>query len=544
MSDSTNTNNINLLKADLAKKAQEEAEASKDFFSDDKAELTDKEKEILAQVKSGNTVVVQEEDDEGNSKEVPLDEYMQSLDSRKMDIMNATGVTKVMKAINNGDIKEDVAAIKERAKQQALAAFHSMSVSKDQAMTDEDYLAVNDRTLQALMEYYHVSRVSSDVVMKDLSKKSLRQICEIIPKEFVDLYVDPAELAVNNVRAKERLLATISYLCVTGPELDYLNDYIDDENKAMQVAQRLLQCEVDFTEALKDERNWADILKEAQAISPIDTSFWTKYIREPNRVHNEFAQKAVLHSKYIDGYTKILDEYPVISLAEYADKPDELANAAKEAARNERARQQINAQIEESQKKSEIYKSIVDLKLMKELWDILWRRLQINKKTTYKSLTIEAVNAIERVRRAKINLNFPGYQGTEKKAEQIFEHYMTEYPKMILQYNATIRSIREKEPDSVTDIETISVDGYEPLAVAQMFSMLLCILMGRVEKKLDTHDSTKYDAIELDSYFTLFCRLGLDIYLMNDVWLMMKDFVAYSLSNYVPVPTKSKGGKK
>ena len=536
-------NNITRLRDDISRQKEEKNEEAAENFADEKIELTESEKAALAEQKSGYTVAVEETNDEGLRTETSLEEATESLDKKVSTIMSTDG-PKVLKMVNNGDIKRDVNEIKEQARKQALDAFHSMSVNlpEEEQITDDDYLAINDSAIEALMKEFNMTKLDSNVINKKLQYKSLKQICDLLPKPFVDLYVEESELKANNVKAKERLLATINYLCVTGPELDYLNDYIDDENKNMMVAERLLQCQTDFSNALQDKRNWADILKDAQAISPADTSFWSKYIKEPNKVHNEFAQKAVLHTKYKEAYEKILEDYPVIPLADYLDDPEQLNIKAKEAASNERARKQIQEQIDESQAKIDTYTSIVNLERLRSLWEILWQRLKINKKTKYESLVREAISAIERVRRSKINLNFPGYQGNERKPEQIYIHYMTAYMRMILNYNGTISSVKESEPDQNTDIECIHIDGYEDDQTAEMFSLLLCILFGRVVKNLEKTDLSKYSAIELDAYFTLFCRMGLDIYVMNDVWLMMKDFVKYSLDTYKkPEP---KGGKR
>ena len=67
--------------------------------------------------------------------------------------------------------------------------------------------------------------------------------------------------------------------------------------------------------------------------------------------------------------------------------------------------------------------------------------------------------------------------------------------------------------------------------VAETFSTLLVILMGRILKKLYGNHQDKYDAITLDSYFQIFCRMGMDIYIMQDFWTMMKDFVQYTIDN-------------
>ena len=58
-----------------------------------------------------------------------------------------------------------------------------------------------------------------------MRKLSLRQIAEFVPSEFMSIYTRPSEVAADNIKAKERLLASIAYLVTTGPEMDYLNEY-------------------------------------------------------------------------------------------------------------------------------------------------------------------------------------------------------------------------------------------------------------------------------------------------------------------------------
>lgn len=538
-------NNITKLRADLDQKAADEASEARENF--ETAELTDDEKERIEKMRTERAVVVEDTDVNGTTKEVPLSQFAASLDSRVAGIVGGDHAS-VVKMINRGDIKQDIEAVKKQARDMALKAFHELSVSKHDGdgggMTDDDYLKINDEAIRALMKHFNVDKIDSDNVVRKLAKRSLKDICEILPAEFVSLYVTDAELFANSYKAKERLLSTIAYLCVTGPELDYLNDYIDDENKMMVVGQRLLACQTDIAEALKDKRNWAELLASVQEISPLDTSFWSKHITEPNKVHNEFAQRAVLYKKYSEAYTKILDDYPVVSLAEYLDKPDEMPAKAKEAALNEKARAQILAEIEECDKKAEIYQSITNLELLHKLWGILVERLKANKRTNFAFLDKEALSAVERIRRSKQNVSFPGYQGNERNAAQIYSNYLDAYINMLANYNETLTGVLRKENNPETEITPIKLEGYGDLKVFTMFSMLLCILMGRVMKALGSHDVDRFDAITADAYFQLFCRMGLDVYVMNDVWVMMRDFVKYCLDNYPAESGKCRGGKK
>ena len=365
---------------------------------------------------------------------------------------------------------------------------------------------------------------------KKLKKYNARQLMQILPQEFIDLYVSKKEQATNPDMTKEKLIATIAYLVVTGPEADYLNEYIDRENRMALISKELLQCQVDFSDMLKDERYMADIIREAYKYAPKDESFWSKHIQIPNRVHNEFAQRAVMYQKYLEGYLKISDEH----------------------AGDEDAQKIIQEEIEDCNAKIEVYQSVCNLEIIPQLWKTLMDRYKSNKKMSTEFIYKEALNAIDKVKRCKQDLPFPGYDGNSKKPEIVFTSYLTAFTKMIDNYNEELEKAM-KTADDTTDLRGIGklhLNGYDDTDVHTIFAMLLLILMGRVLKKYFSNSMTKYDAIALDSYFRIFCKIGTDIYIMQDFWNYMKEDVKYALDTwYLPekksyVAKQSKKTKK
>lgn len=147
----------------------------------------------------------------------------------------------------------------------------------------------------------------------------------------------------------------------------------------------------------------------------------------------------------------------------------------------------------------------------------------------------EAVNAVERIRRSKQDVPFPGYRAEDKKSELIFKHYQEDFNKVFHSYNTAIAALAEKEPNHVDDLESIQLDGYKEDMVFAYTSMLLIILMGRIMKKLSKNTITKYDAVMLDAYFKLFSGLGMDVYIMSNVWRMLKEPVQYVMMTYPQV---------
>ncbi|MCM1531897.1 MAG: hypothetical protein NC114_06455 [Ruminococcus flavefaciens] len=518
-------NIINLQEAIAQRNAENAAMAAETF---EQGELTQEEREKMEELANKVETVVTETTPEGTSSSVPLDAYMAGIDSEIKQIKDAAG-NFVAKGLNVGDIKKTAEEMKRDGQRQAIKAFRDMALetAEDSSYTDDDIIAINNRAIEKIQQYMKVDRLNSDDIIKTFRRLTLRQISEIVPAEFMDIYVRPNEVLANNLPAKERLLATLGYLSVTGPEMDYLNEYIDHENKLMMLSHKMIECSLNVTEVLQSKESLVDLIKQANALAPQNpNSPWSKYIKGgPNKVHSEFAQKAVV--------TKLLRDAYVQLQREYQDDPECVA--------------EIQEQIDESDQKYLIYTRITNLDLMRELWGILKDRLRDNKKMNYQGLQREAIAAMDRIRRAKQNVSFPIYADGKpgnNRPEVLFKMYMDQYPSLLAACNTTIKAVREKDPDGVVgieDIQPIEIEGIPNEKVHEMFAMMLLILFGRIMKKLSPNDQTKYQAIELDMYFTMYCKLITDVYLMDEVWYMMMPFVKYAIETW-PAP-KGKGKK-
>ena len=94
---------------------------------------------------------------------------------------------------------------------------------------------------------------------------------------------------------------------------------------------------------------------------------------------------------------------------------------------------------------------------------------------------------------------------------------------MLSNYNTTLLDVYQREATATgttpdTKIQAIALPPYDGQMVHKVFALVLSILMGRVMKKCTENTATKYDAIILDSYFKIFCSLGMDIYTMTEIW--------------------------
>ena len=536
----------------LNKQAAEESANVDNFGAVEKEELTESEKETLKKMEEeyGNRpiLMVTDTDANGNTTQIPAKEFIKSLDKKVTPITTTNDpaaeidkVNEVIKTVNTGDIKQDVEAMKKEARDRTLEAFRTLSNNKDtiKNYTDEEIIALNNNALKTLQEYFNMERLNSDELVKQLRKMPLDQICQILPEEFWSVYLTKNEVALRNPGAKDRLLSVIAYLTTAGPEFDYLNEYIEEENKLIMVSKRLMQCQIDFSEMIKDQKKLSELVAETYQYIPEDTSIWAKEIKIPNRVHNEFAQRCVIYSHYKDAYIKIMDEYPI----------DESVDE-KERKINIRAREIIQHEIDECDQKMEVYQSVCNLDLFDELLKILIDRFKTNKKINMKYLTQEAERAIEAVKRCKQNLPFPGYKGTERKTDQLLTNYLIAFPIAIKKYNDAIDKVTSREDateEEIGNIKKISLPEFDDNDTFIVYSILMVIMMGRILKKCTKNDATKYDAIVLDSYFFIFNRMGTDIYLMNDIWDKMRNLTGYTLQNwYIPekINAKKRPGDK
>lgn len=532
----------------VAEQKIEDAEANVDNFgTTEKEELTDAEKETLKELeaKYGEKpiLVVNDTDANGNTTQIPAKDYIKSLDKKTTPVTTEEAsdqMDKLIKTVNSGDIKKNMDNLKEEARARTLEAFRTLAVANDKnkSLSDDDIIALNTKALKSLQEYFQMDRLNADELTKNLRKMPLDKICEILPEDFWSVYITNNEMKLRNPGAKDRLIATIAYLTTTGPEFDYLNEYIEEENKLMMVSKRLMECQVQFSEMLKDEKMISELVSETYRYVPEDTSIWAKEIKMPNRVHNEFAQRYVIYDHYKKAYEELMDEYPITEDATEAD-----------ARFISRARAIIQQEIDECDQKMEVYLSVCNLDLFKELLQILIDRFKVNKKINMKYLTMEAERAIESIKRCKQNLPFPGFKGTERRVEQLLANYLVAFPIAIRKYNEAVDKVKSREDatdENTKDISKITIPGYEDNDTFMIYALLMVIMMGRILKKCTRNDATKYDAIILDAYFFIFNRMGTDLYLMNDVWKLMYNLTGYTLQTwYIPeknVQKKKPGG--
>lgn len=518
-------NALENLKRDLDQKAMEDLEANADnFISSTELDTGEEEKIEQLRTEHGKEVVVSEIGPDGVPVKQSISEFTKALDDKIVVVKTAMDEDKTIKLLNSGEIDRDINRIRQQTQEQALNAYRELS--RRDNISDTEIMDMNNRAIASLQKHFNVDRIESDDLTKRMRKMTLAQISGILPIDFMDTYVSRDNIAKNDQKTKEQLLAVIGYLCVTGPEMDYLNEYIESENRLVMVSKKILQCQIDFTEMLKDEAKMSELVERAVKLSPADDSFWSRYIKLPNRVHNEFAQRVVIQEEYKKAYENLLTD------------PDVLAHEDTIAL--------VKSEIEEADNKIAVYSSICDLTLLKDVASGLFDQYKDQKNLNAKFLMREAVKAVDRVRRSKQDLPFPGYKGNKNnnRPEQILSAYMASYVKMVKSYNdqllKILKSEQEKENGATATTSVIPIyrSGIPENTVIGYFALVLLIVMGRIVKQMTTNTATKYDAIRLDSYFQMFCKLGTDIYVMTEVWEVLTPIVDLLIDKLEHKPNK------
>lgn len=517
-------NNIEMLKQDIKERQDLAAKEAAENFSPEDMELTEHEREILEQAQKEQQTVVVETAANGTQTMTPVEEYAAPLDAKIQTLPDHT------KLINVGDIEATARQIQEDVKSRVAQAYRDMAVV-DEDMSDEDIMEINAKAIATLQKELGVERITSEELPRLLRKYSLKALCDILPEKFVHLYVTPSEISAVNMRARERLIDALSYFVAAGPEMDYLNEYIDHENRLMMVSERIIRYQTDYVATLRSPEKLSDIVAKAKDIEPEDNSIWARYIKnDPKRAHSDFAQRIVVYQEYEKAYAEMRKDY--------LDDP--------------KALELVDEQIEECQLKQKVYRDVFDLALFRSQWDAMFERYKANRKTSGNSIFKDAQASFETIRRSKQNLPFPVFDEKYlKRPRELFRHYVEDYPVVIKDYNESLRRIRAlaetdnddgesakrlEEIDS-SNIRPLTIDGVDEDTLAQYYTVLLVIGFARLVKKLTDRRATKYDAIMLDAYFRIYCRLGVDIYLMEDVWQITKPMVEYAIKNW-PLPRR------
>lgn len=492
-------NKIDELKNDLKKQEAEYRELQATANKRDST-LTDEEKERIEQLRKEKHIDVVESG-VGGSVSTPIAEYVKKIDEQKAILNRVDGTQSTIKLLSNNFAKtgEDV---KKQATDGMIGLMRGLSNNTDDdEISDEELLGLNDLAIEALKRYFKTEKLDSDVVSLKLKNMPYSTLCSILPPKFVKLYTNDIDTSnfKGVIKAKELLLTSIAYMIVSGPEIDQLSEYIDTEEKLNTVGRRMIQMQLDMSNVINNDESISNaLLAESEKTRSEDAINWSKYIRNPDMASNIFAQRAVVQRYFADGYKKLLPEY------EDQDSLDI-----------------IQGEIDACLTKADIYDNIAQMDIVPSLVAILMTRHQTEKRASKKRLHKEALAAIERSKKSKVDVTFPGYTGKEKTSEDIFKSTYNMLSVAIERYNSTVLAVGNRNAQILKgqeEITTIDAD-------AKIFTEVFIIVMGRIMKHYSKEQNAKLGAIYIDSYYQLLCRINVDIFVMNRFYRMSRDFI-------------------
>lgn len=511
--------NIYRMSEDL--KQQEKTFAEQHTIFEEETTLTPEQQKAydeLQQKGSETFLVVNDTDAAGNTVEIPVDDFLADVGTTTVEDPNGENIR--LMNTEKSDLQE-IEEIKEKETNRIYDTMRTLARGNKELSDDEIAVIMQD-TMESIKKKYNLTSISNAFIQNRFSKKPLAEIMRVLPRSFLEMYLSPDEIVHPTMDTKDTLVAAVNYAIVSGPDMDDLNEFIDKENRIIMLSKQLLQYQVDFQELIKNPDELSKFLEEARKyhtpVSPEDDT-WAQHIKNPDRLHNEFAQRCAVMDRYATAYQSVMEEYE--------DTPE-----------NQEVRKAIQVEIDHCMERKAVYQDICELALLPKLWYPTLERYQNNKKCTMKYLIKEAVDAVTRIRKAKIQVPFPGYDGTSKDSEKIFTTYMAYMNATMVKYNEEIQKILDTVQDADKSIDhLIAIPGYKTSSVITMFSMLVVILMGRVMKHLSKHnaENPKRDAILLHSYFTIFCKMATDVYIMEDIWAMMRSGVEWAVNSlYLP----------
>ena len=464
--------------------------------------LTDDEKRRLDELKrkmaidSSGKFLAMVQHTGGQTSELTVDEYLRSVDDNMSTMPDGT------KLINASDdnFLESTGAMINTIKDMAYDQLMSMSV--DENMSVERLNTIIVQVSDLCVRELKTSKITSDMVMEHFSKMTLKKISEIFPMDVIDTFTTEEERFDDPRSAKEKLVSIFSMMIMSRNEVDDLNQYLDNTEKVVNVLLRLEACGKDLAEQLKNPEKFSEIVAKTRLNTgePTVNPALEKYagiLNHPNTVADGFAVKYVTMMELAEAYRTIK--------AEYTDL-EEIKT--------------IEREIEESEEKANRYLNVYHLTDFAEAYKGYETSAKTDKRTNRSRLSTTCKSYIEKIKKCKVNLNFPGYLPEMKTANEIYLAYVKQMEIALSNYNAKIKTISTEEPGILQPINS------DP----EVFAGVLLIVMGRLLKKLSKNTSNKFESLELYGYFQRFTKMAHntnDVFTIWDVYSIIKPMIEY-----------------
>ena len=480
-------------------------------YREHNSELTDEEKAKLAELKEkfhsdDMAVNVVTRRYGGESVSVNIREYFRMVD-QYMEA-NSTQVTDMMKLVNKAD--ENIFS----------NAAELINVFSGLTKTQLESYAGKELSVEFLTNMSkHISDVcradtgreiiNSDFAVAYYEKETRNWTIEDFEnhfgKEFVETFLygymtGDRPRQTNILTARRHLVDVIGLFIVHNDEIANLNAYIEYNERVVDVLERLAKCGEEIADVLKSPEGFAD----AAARSREETGY--PKLHDYAKVYSDhfdiradgsydyFAIRYVMMRELAKAYEQAKPEYTVVADIEVVD-----------------------TEIKESLKKADCYLDVAELKTFREIYAAYESAAKADKRTSAAGLKTQGKGYVEKIRKCKISLNFPGYKADLNNANQIMAEYYKYMDNVITTYNL---AIAEAAKQGVTGLEPIECDH-------EIFAGVMLTVMARLLKKLTKNNFDKYDSLTVSSYFKRYAQIGMDLYSLSDIYAIIKPMIDY-----------------
>lgn len=492
-------NKIQMLQADLKRQTEQYFGMGEENFK--QPELTDEDRKTLAKMAAEQHTLVITEDVAGNKTESTVEQFMETFENNVVNIEaeNQSGETELVKIIDSLDVKREN---EEKLLSQTKDAIKS-KLLESRLMTGipDNYNELETKLIESLVSYmislgYSKAAITADSVHKELHKKSLAELRQIIPQDVFEEFCPSVEIAKNVFTAKEKLLATIGYIVVTNLDLDLMNDYITHENHKIQILNELANYNVEFSKVINSDETLTEMIKKAHSERTPEAAKLANVFKRPDDAYMLMKTGADVSLKLAEAYTNLLPKY----------EGDEIATDL------------IQKEISVNTKKAEIYQIAWECNAIQEKADTyLNATLKTTKKLTNKFLDAQMKNAIKRIQKSQLNIPVLGYTGKELNDGEITLHFIKAANAAIVGYNGAIKYMDENQISH----------NLKPIETSKYFGECLLLVYSRLVKAYTSHDATEEDAMLIDCISRMLCLMPSDLALTYKIYEILKPMMDY-----------------
>ena len=503
-------NKIQLFEEDQERQFKREQEIN-DRYNKQATTLTEDEKKRLEELKkkmnidSSGKLLAMVNNEGGQVTEMTMSEYLRTVDENMSTLQDGTKLINASDDNVLGMARELVnGTIQAATRDQIRWKMVDYSLDPDNEISDEVVDGICARVSKICSELTGIPErnLKSEAVSEYLSKFTLQAYMEKFPMDVIDAFTTEEQRHDNPIECRQLLTDVFSLMIVEHNEVDDLNQYLNNTEKVVNVLIRLEACGKDLAEELRNPEKFSEIIAKTRLDTgePTINPAVEKYInilKHPNMVADAYAVRYVTMMELANAYEKIKPEY---------EDPEEIAA--------------VDREIEESHEKAARYLNVYHLTDFAEVYNAFAEASKTDKRISKSRMPALCKSYIDKIKKCKVNVSFPGYRPEMKTSNEIYLGYVKQIDAAIDNYNAKIQALTDEDRE---ELKPITCDK-------ETFANVLLCVMGRLVKKLSKNTADKFDSLELSSYFQRIGRMAHnehDVCTLWDIYEVIHSMVEY-----------------